>query len=104
MNVGGLELFEGGVIGEGLFFVGKGASVAVAERRGRAAVGWPGARAGQAGLPLVLTTTYGNAIRANIFNVEVWKSALAGGTSGWSAWGKSARLTAEKGTITASAG
>lgn len=27
--------------------------------------------------PLVLTTTYGNAIRANIFNVEVWKPALA---------------------------
>ncbi|WP_063726119.1 tyrosine-type recombinase/integrase [Streptomyces monomycini] len=27
--------------------------------------------------PLMLTTTYGNAIRANIFNVEVWKPALA---------------------------
>ncbi|WP_251069930.1 hypothetical protein [Streptomyces sp. ISL-96] len=54
--------------------------------------------------PLVLTTTYGNAIRANIFNVEVWKPALARGTSGWSAWGKSARLTAEKSRITASAG
>lgn len=27
--------------------------------------------------PLVITTTYGNAIRANIFNVEVWKPALA---------------------------
>lgn len=27
--------------------------------------------------PLVLTTTYGNAIRANIFNDEVWKPALA---------------------------
>ncbi|MFD3724094.1 tyrosine-type recombinase/integrase [Streptomyces sp. NPDC058671] len=27
--------------------------------------------------PLVLTTTYGNAVRANIFNVEVWKPALA---------------------------
>ncbi|MFE5793225.1 hypothetical protein ACFQ8C_11710 [Streptomyces sp. NPDC056503] len=27
--------------------------------------------------PLVLTTTYGNAIRANIFDVEVWKPALA---------------------------
>ncbi|MGW1162386.1 tyrosine-type recombinase/integrase [Streptomyces sp. NPDC002519] len=27
--------------------------------------------------PLILTTTYGNAIRANIFNVEVWKPALA---------------------------
>ncbi|WP_338701931.1 site-specific integrase [Streptomyces sp. Q6] len=26
---------------------------------------------------LVLTTTYGNAIRANIFNVEVWKPAIA---------------------------
>ncbi|MFI6333724.1 hypothetical protein [Streptomyces sp. NPDC050535] len=26
---------------------------------------------------LVITTTYGNALRANIFNVEVWKSALA---------------------------
>lgn len=26
--------------------------------------------------PLVITTTYGNALRANIFNVEVWKSAL----------------------------
>ncbi|WP_327745285.1 site-specific integrase [Streptomyces europaeiscabiei] len=28
-------------------------------------------------VPLILTTTYGNAIRANIFNVEVWKPALA---------------------------
>ncbi|MDN3296575.1 hypothetical protein QWM81_21490 [Streptomyces ficellus] len=28
-------------------------------------------------LPLVLTTTYGNAIRANIFNNDVWKPALA---------------------------
>ncbi|MGW7099296.1 tyrosine-type recombinase/integrase [Streptomyces sp. NPDC054883] len=27
--------------------------------------------------PLVLTTTYGNAIRANIFNDEAWKPALA---------------------------
>ncbi|MGW0311314.1 tyrosine-type recombinase/integrase [Streptomyces flavidovirens] len=27
--------------------------------------------------PLVLTTTYGNAIRANIFNNDVWKPALA---------------------------
>lgn len=27
--------------------------------------------------PLVLTTTYGNALRANIFNDEVWKPALA---------------------------
>ncbi|MCX4437550.1 tyrosine-type recombinase/integrase [Streptomyces mirabilis] len=27
--------------------------------------------------PLVITTTYGNALRANIFNVEVWKPALA---------------------------
>ncbi|MFI1886063.1 tyrosine-type recombinase/integrase [Streptomyces jumonjinensis] len=27
--------------------------------------------------PLILTTTYGNAIRANIFNDEVWKPALA---------------------------
>ncbi|MFF5765065.1 site-specific integrase [Streptomyces nojiriensis] len=27
--------------------------------------------------PLVLTTTYGNAIRANVFNDEVWKPALA---------------------------
>ncbi|MFI6054640.1 tyrosine-type recombinase/integrase [Streptomyces violascens] len=27
--------------------------------------------------PLMLTTTYGNALRANIFNVEVWKPALA---------------------------
>ncbi len=27
--------------------------------------------------PLILTTTYGNAIRANIFNVEVWKPAIA---------------------------
>ncbi|MFH8991474.1 tyrosine-type recombinase/integrase [Streptomyces sp. NPDC017940] len=27
--------------------------------------------------PLILTTTYGNALRANIFNVEVWKPALA---------------------------
>ncbi|MGW6740730.1 tyrosine-type recombinase/integrase [Streptomyces sp. NPDC055025] len=27
--------------------------------------------------PLVLATTYGNAIRANVFNVEVWKPALA---------------------------
>ncbi|MDT0474027.1 hypothetical protein RM863_18010 [Streptomyces sp. DSM 41014] len=27
--------------------------------------------------PLVITTTYGNALRANILNVEVWKSALA---------------------------
>ncbi|OON81908.1 site-specific integrase [Streptomyces tsukubensis] len=27
--------------------------------------------------PLVLSTTYGNAIRANIFNDEVWKPALA---------------------------
>ncbi|MGW1712064.1 tyrosine-type recombinase/integrase [Streptomyces sp. NPDC002156] len=27
--------------------------------------------------PLILTTTYGNAIRANIFNVDVWKPALA---------------------------
>ncbi|WP_412076280.1 site-specific integrase [Streptomyces xanthophaeus] len=27
--------------------------------------------------PLVLTTTYGNAIRANIFNDEYWKPALA---------------------------
>ncbi|MFF5719272.1 tyrosine-type recombinase/integrase [Streptomyces buecherae] len=27
--------------------------------------------------PLILTTTYGNATRANIFNVEVWKPALA---------------------------
>ena len=28
-------------------------------------------------LPLILTTTYGDALRANIFNVEVWKPALA---------------------------
>ncbi|MEW2457186.1 tyrosine-type recombinase/integrase [Streptomyces albus] len=27
--------------------------------------------------PLILTTTYGNAVRANIFNDEVWKPALA---------------------------
>ncbi|MET9084317.1 site-specific integrase [Streptomyces sp. NPDC004237] len=27
--------------------------------------------------PLILTTTYGNALRANIFNVDVWKPALA---------------------------
>ncbi|MFJ4790739.1 tyrosine-type recombinase/integrase [Streptomyces sp. NPDC088794] len=27
--------------------------------------------------PLILTTTFGNAIRANIFNVDVWKPALA---------------------------
>ncbi|WP_328751479.1 site-specific integrase [Streptomyces sp. NBC_00285] len=27
--------------------------------------------------PLIVTTTYGNALRANIFNVEVWKPALA---------------------------
>ncbi|KWT57692.1 hypothetical protein ADL21_33470 [Streptomyces albus subsp. albus] len=27
--------------------------------------------------PLMLTTTYGNAVRANIFNVEVWKPTLA---------------------------
>jgi integrase len=27
--------------------------------------------------PLILTTTYGNVLRANIFNVEVWKPALA---------------------------
>ncbi|SPE99827.1 integrase [Streptomyces sp. MA5143a] len=27
--------------------------------------------------PLILTTMYGNALRANIFNVEVWKPALA---------------------------
>nr|WSZ13690.1 hypothetical protein OH837_10400 [Streptomyces canus] len=26
--------------------------------------------------PLVITTTYGNALRANIFNVEVWKPTL----------------------------
>ncbi|UUU25903.1 tyrosine-type recombinase/integrase [Streptomyces sp. DSM 40750] len=33
--------------------------------------------AGSGEIPLILTTTYGNAIRANIFNVEVWKPALA---------------------------
>ncbi|MEU9734119.1 site-specific integrase [Streptomyces sp. NPDC048002] len=27
--------------------------------------------------PLILTTTYGNALRANMFNVDVWKPALA---------------------------
>ncbi|CAM5350344.1 Tyrosine-type recombinase/integrase OS=Streptomyces rimosus subsp. rimosus (strain ATCC / DSM 40260 / JCM 4667 / NRRL 2234) OX=1265868 GN=SRIM_011560 PE=4 SV=1 [Streptomyces rimosus subsp. rimosus] len=27
--------------------------------------------------PLMLTTTYGNAVRADIFNVEVWKPTLA---------------------------
>ncbi|MFJ9823908.1 hypothetical protein ACIRSU_05975 [Streptomyces sp. NPDC101160] len=27
--------------------------------------------------PLLVTTTFGNAIRANIFNDEVWKPALA---------------------------
>ncbi|WP_406161478.1 site-specific integrase [Streptomyces canus] len=27
--------------------------------------------------PLVITTTYGNALRANLFNVEVWKPDLA---------------------------
>ncbi|MGW1758822.1 hypothetical protein [Streptomyces mirabilis] len=31
--------------------------------------------------PLVITTTYGNALRANIFNVEVWQPALT--AAGW---------------------
>ncbi|WP_435057480.1 hypothetical protein [Streptomyces sp. bgisy060] len=34
MDAGGLELFEGGVIGEGLFLVGERASVEVAEGAG----------------------------------------------------------------------
>ncbi|MBZ3904835.1 hypothetical protein [Streptomyces griseiscabiei] len=32
--------------------------------------------------PLVITTTYGNALRVNIFNVEVWKPALAASPCG----------------------
>ncbi|WP_369226404.1 tyrosine-type recombinase/integrase [Streptomyces sp. R39] len=40
---------------------------------------WGGPEADREGkkFPLVLTTTYGNALRANIFNVEVWKPVLA---------------------------
>ncbi|GGQ01715.1 tyrosine-type recombinase/integrase [Streptomyces roseolilacinus] len=39
-------------------------------------MGRPGTGERQA-FPLALTTTYGNAIRANLFNDEVWKPALA---------------------------
>ncbi|MFI9585405.1 hypothetical protein ACIHCQ_26915 [Streptomyces sp. NPDC052236] len=39
--------------------------------------GGPEAEREQKKFPLILTTTYGNAIRANIFNVEVWKPAIA---------------------------
>ncbi|MEU3724348.1 site-specific integrase [Streptomyces sp. NPDC031705] len=39
--------------------------------------GGPEADREKRSLPLVLATTYGNAIRANIFNDEVWKPALA---------------------------
>ncbi|MEV7540988.1 site-specific integrase [Streptomyces sp. NPDC089915] len=39
--------------------------------------GGPEADREKRSFPLVLATTYGNAIRANIFNDEVWKPALA---------------------------
>lgn len=39
--------------------------------------GGPEADREKRSFPLVLTTTFGNAIRANIFNDEVWKPALA---------------------------
>ncbi|MFE7763848.1 hypothetical protein [Streptomyces sp. NPDC057438] len=39
--------------------------------------GGPGPDREKQKVPLTLTTTYGNAVRANIFNVEVWKPALA---------------------------
>ncbi|MER5439041.1 site-specific integrase [Streptomyces sp. NPDC002790] len=39
--------------------------------------GGPEAERERMKFPLILTTTYGNALRANIFNVDVWKPALA---------------------------
>ncbi|MEV0446164.1 tyrosine-type recombinase/integrase [Streptomyces spectabilis] len=39
--------------------------------------GGPEPERGKRTFPLALTTTYGNALRANIFNDEVWKPTLA---------------------------